>query len=155
MKHINLRLTTLLQNVPNIKHDKQVCFFQFDKDIQVSLPKVAIARFGIGNVNEYIRFSYCFNRDFTSSTIFSACRQLITYFSLLFILIKRLDYNLLHMLYKTLFYYYRIFLYTHLIHLCLKYEFLLHFPYGIRKYQLYRNRDIHLPQYTFHNYMRF
>ncbi len=89
MKHINLRLTTLLQNVPNIKHDKQVCFFQFDKDIQVSLPKVAIARFGIGNVNEYIRFSYCFNRDFTSSTIFSACRQLITYFSLLFILIKK------------------------------------------------------------------
>lgn len=59
------------------------------------------------------------------------------------------------MLYKTLFYYYRIFLYTHLIHLCRKYEFLLHFPYGIRKYQLYRNRDIHLPQYTFHNYMRF
>lgn len=89
MKHINLRLTTLLQNFPNIKHDKQVCFFQFDKDIQVSLPKVAIARFGIGNVNEYIRFSYCFNRDFTSSTIFSACRQLITYFSLLFILIKK------------------------------------------------------------------
>lgn len=89
MKHINLTLTTLLQNFPNIKHDKQVCFFQFDKDIQVSLPKVAIARFGIGNVNEYIRFSYCFNRDFTSSTIFSACRQLITYFSLLFILIKK------------------------------------------------------------------
>ena len=55
----------------------------------VKLIKVAIARFGIGNVNEYIRFSYCFNRDFTSSTIFSACRQLITYFSLLFILIKK------------------------------------------------------------------
>lgn len=43
MKHINLTLTTLLQNFPNIKHDKQVCFFQFDKDIQVSLPKVAIS----------------------------------------------------------------------------------------------------------------
>ena len=69
--------------------DKGIDIFQFDKDIQVSLPKVAIARFGIGNVNEYIRFSYCFNRDFTSSTIFSACRQLITYFSLLFILIKK------------------------------------------------------------------
>lgn len=117
MKHINLRLTTLLQNVPNIKHDKQVCFFQFDKDIQVSLPKVAIARFGIGNVNEYIRFSYCFNRDFTSSTIFRHADNSLHIFPIIY-LIKRLDYNLLHMLYKTLFYYYRIFLYTHLIHLC-------------------------------------
>ena len=69
MKHINLTLTTLLQNFPNIKHDKQVCFFQFDKDIQVSLPKVAIARFGIGNVNEYIRFSYCLRGEKRSVSI--------------------------------------------------------------------------------------